>query len=805
MSLTAAASGFVVFLLSAQVIWGRYFYEVTYPKQNICAPEGSTVDIHCSYKYPGSHETEAITKFWFIKMEKHNPLDLTKDPKYSGRADHSCNNKKCTLTIRDLRQSDSGKYRFRFITNDDEKYTGEPGVTLSVTGLQVTKLTSNSLKCFAYCGRNHFHVMWYRNGHIIPYRTTSLNSFTNGNSYSCALEGHEDFPSPSLCVGGHTCNGLTYTDKNICASKGSSVDISCTYDRYNYTDKSTFWFSGDRSHYWPPQPEDLMKKSQYSGRVEVKTERGRSTLKISDLRESDSARYYLKFKTGSFEWTSSPGTSLTVTALQVQVIRTVIRSATYVELKCLSSCFPARNPSYVWFRSGEKMTWGQTYFYYGPFDAQHIISCALIGHESSPSPPVYAPKRPSVSVSPSEIEEGSSVTLTCSSDANPAANYTWYKEDGNLDLKPLSTKKQFAFTPVQSSHSGEYYCTAKNELGNSMSESISINVKYAPRRPSVSVSPSAEIEEGSSVTLSCSCDANPAAKYTWYKENQTLVQGPEGIHHFDLISFEDSGIYHCKCENKYGNITFTPVRIDVQYAPKRPSVSVSPSAEIEEGSSVTLTCSSDANPAANYTWYKENEDSPKAFRQIFIITEIRAEHSGNYYCEAQNSRGRQNSTLHLIIVSSSMKSVAAGSITVIFLALIFLSAFLLMRRKKSLEQTLEPRVRQDNKLQVNMVTVRDVPSAPRPRSQAEQQDDLCYASVTFLKNREDPLYSNIRLGQPIRPKEVEEEDDEEDEEEDVEYTAVMFKSNGAATGSTHQEAAEDSSELYSTVCKNTRV
>ncbi|XP_045898631.1 B-cell receptor CD22-like isoform X3 [Micropterus dolomieu] len=86
-------------------------------------------------------------------------------------------------------------------------------------------------------------------------------------------------------------------------------------------------------------------------------------------------------------------------------------------------------------------------------------------------------------------------------------------------------------------------------------------------------------------------------------------------------------------------------------APKLPSVSVSPSAEIVEGSSVTLTCSSDANPAAKYTWYKENEDSPKASGQNFTITDFRAEHSGNYYCEAQNRRGRHNSTLHLIVVA----------------------------------------------------------------------------------------------------------------------------------------------------------
>ena len=69
---------------------------------------------------------------------------------------------------------------------------------------------------------------------------------------------------------------------------------------------------------------------------------------------------------------------------------------------------------------------------------------------------------------------------------------------------------------------------------------------------------------------------------------------------------------------------------------------------------MNLTCSSDANPAANYTWYKENEDSPKASGQIFTITDFRAEHSGNYYCEAQNRRGRQNSTLHLTVVAGKI-------------------------------------------------------------------------------------------------------------------------------------------------------
>ncbi|KAK2918565.1 hypothetical protein Q8A73_002936 [Channa argus] len=76
----------------------------------------------------------------------------------------------------------------------------------------------------------------------------------------------------------------------------------------------------ERSRQWqnPSQPEDLRKDSQYSGRFQVfETETGRSTLRITDLRETDSAQYYFKFITWGFEWRSSlPGTTLTVTGTE---------------------------------------------------------------------------------------------------------------------------------------------------------------------------------------------------------------------------------------------------------------------------------------------------------------------------------------------------------------------------------------------------------------------------------------------------------------------------------------------------------
>ncbi|XP_028420411.1 uncharacterized protein LOC114545979 [Perca flavescens] len=354
MSLTAAASGFVVFLLSVQVIQGQDGWGVTYTSTQICAVKGSTVIIPCSYRYPyrwKSSVTRVQRKFWFTKINNTEPVDLTTDSEYSGRVQYSYKNKDCTLRISDLRERDSAVYEFIFTTNQEGgRYTGSPGVTLSVTadpGLQLSRQYSNRLECQSSCRLpNNPSYVWYKNGQEIQTQTSYyLYPVYYSDSYSCALQGYEDFPSPSVCVQGESCYRVTYTDRSICASKGSSVNISCLYNSYNYPDKSTLWFSRERNHGGqnPPQPEDLSTDSQYTGRVHVETERGFSTLRISDLRERDSAEYHFKFITPRFEWRSSlPGTTLTVTALQVQVIRVAVyQSQIYAELKCHSSCSPA--------------------------------------------------------------------------------------------------------------------------------------------------------------------------------------------------------------------------------------------------------------------------------------------------------------------------------------------------------------------------------------------------------------------------------------------------------------------------------
>ncbi|XP_045898998.1 uncharacterized protein LOC123966985, partial [Micropterus dolomieu] len=322
--------------------------------------------------------------------------------------------------------------------------------------------------------------------------------------------------------------GVTYTYTEICAFKGSTVDMSCTIkypstiNGHNTTVEKTFWFKGD-------EIVDLITKSEYSGRVTYSCDKNRCTLRITDLRESDSAEYKFRFITNQpgGKYTGSPGVTLSVTDLQVQVSR-FQGSSNWAELKCHSSCLSPGHHYYVWYKNGQNISGQTSYSYSASFDPADSFSCAVRGYEKFRSPSVYAPKLPSVSVSPSaEIVEGRSVTLTCSSDANPAATYTWYKWNGYQNFHPLINKPQLVFSPIQSSDSGEYYCAAENRLGWKTSK-YTINVKYAPKLPSVSLSLSdapklpsvslslsGEIVEGSSVTLTCISEANPAATYTW--------------------------------------------------------------------------------------------------------------------------------------------------------------------------------------------------------------------------------------------------------------------------------------------------
>ena len=125
-------------VLCVTVVQGQNGWGVTYTSTQICALKGSTVTIHCTYRYPSRIKgTSTVVKetFWFTKESNGVYVDLTTYLEYSGRVQYHCDKNDCTLRITDLRESDSAEYTFMFITNQPGgRFTGSPGVTLTVTG-----------------------------------------------------------------------------------------------------------------------------------------------------------------------------------------------------------------------------------------------------------------------------------------------------------------------------------------------------------------------------------------------------------------------------------------------------------------------------------------------------------------------------------------------------------------------------------------------------------------------------------------------------------------------------------------------
>ncbi|MBN3304512.1 SN protein, partial [Amia calva] len=266
----------------------------------------------------------------------------------------------------------------------------------------------------------------------------------------------------------------------------------------------------------------------------------------------------------------------------------------------------------------------ETDYHGGKWTGHFGVTLSVSGEDMSPSGVTGA------------VREGDSVTLTCyTRRCSPTqTKRIWFKNGQPFSLTH-TTANTLRFNPVSYGDSGDYACAVK-EYRESRSQGFTLVVIYAPKDTSVSVSPSGEIVEGSSVILTCSSNANPPVQnYTWFKTNGAAVW-----------------------EKGSGQSFLIALIHPPQYAPKDTSVSVSPSGEIVEGSSVILTCSSNANPPVErYAWFKTNGAAvwEKGSGQSFTIAEISSGDSGQYYCEAQNKHAAHNSTTRTLTITGTVR------------------------------------------------------------------------------------------------------------------------------------------------------
>ncbi|XP_036412873.1 sialoadhesin-like [Colossoma macropomum] len=265
---------------------------------------------------------------------------------------------------------------------------------------------------------------------------------------------------------------VKYNQQEICALKGSTVFINGTFTHPGgLTVNETFWIIDPVPKV---KPTDLSKNPDYSGRAKYFTgEQKQFSLKLSDVMKEDEKQYCFRIISNVHKdkWMGKPGVQLNVTELHVETPEEVTEGET-ADLTCRTTC-SLTDPTFIWYKNGHSLTTkiknNQLHLQTVSSEDAGSYSCAVRGYEHLNSTAHnlrvrYPPKSVSVSISPSgEIVEGSSVTLTCSSDANPPVkNYTWFKEGGT---SPVGSGQNYSIISITADHTGLYYCEVQNEHG----------------------------------------------------------------------------------------------------------------------------------------------------------------------------------------------------------------------------------------------------------------------------------------------------------------------------------------------------
>ncbi|KAG5278735.1 hypothetical protein AALO_G00102180 [Alosa alosa] len=342
------------------------------------------------------------------------------------------------------------------------------------------------------------------------------------------------------------------------------------------------------------------------------------------------------------------------------------------------------------------------------------------------------------------------IKVTCSTSCILGSEYVWYKNGQILQGK---TTASILLDSTKLPEKGNYYCAVRGYAAHrSPAQSLQVMVT------------SAAVTEGERVTLTCSttCTLSDHPTFTWFKNSLIHKRTTDKNLHFDLVQGHDSGNYSCAVRG-HESVASIDVFLYVRYEPKNVSVSLSPSGEIEEGTLVTLTCSSDANPPVHtYTWHFT---TPARWSVMgtgesltFNMTPV---HSGLYHCEAQNEVGSHNSTDVLLDVKKEEDAawpVNAGII--IFMVIVILLALgIVSLRKRGAKSTANTQRALEN-AQSDLTTVYSIISAHTLPSDLTQRvgshglGDVQYASVRFSRTRRQEassrgledcvVYSNVR-------------------------------------------------------------
>ncbi|XP_008589928.1 PREDICTED: Fc receptor-like protein 2, partial [Galeopterus variegatus] len=278
---------------------------------------------------------------------------------------------------------------------------------------------------------------------------------------------------------------------------------------------------------------------------------------------------------------------------------------------------------------------------------------------------------PELRVRPSEPTEGTPVNLSCDTQlpldrSGTELHYSFFR-NGHILMGWKSSK--FWISEIWKEDLGYYRCEAMTASPSVLRQSQQSYI-HVQRIPVSQVSmdtqpPGGQAFDGEMLVLVCSVtEGTGDTTFSWHREDTKESLGMKTQHsqaaelEIPVIRENNTGGYYCTADNSYGPVQSEVVSITMRIPVSQPLLPFSaPGALAFIGDVVELHCEDRrAPPPILYWFYLENiilgNTSVPFGEGASLNLSLTAEHSGNYFCEADNGHGAQCSEVVALDVAA---------------------------------------------------------------------------------------------------------------------------------------------------------
>ncbi|XP_070690982.1 cell adhesion molecule CEACAM5-like [Pempheris klunzingeri] len=176
------------------------------------------------------------------------------------------------------------------------------------------------------------------------------------------------------------------------------------------------------------------------------------------------------------------------------------------------------------------------------------------------------------------------------------------------------------------------------------------------------------VEFNSSVRLSCSSSGS-SPSFHWLNGSSEVTQSDrvqltDGGANLTItnVTRYDEGQFSCQVFNPVSDDKSEPVNISISYGPENVNLTLDlPQEYYGEGSNIRLMCSAVSTPSAQFMWFLNGDLLNDTGPELRLIN-IQMSQSGNYSCQAFNSKTLRHETSQPAVVSV-LERISGASVT----------------------------------------------------------------------------------------------------------------------------------------------